>query len=96
MVQADEEFHMGVAAAAHNAFLAAAVREARRLQSQSSIIGMKGSVGNHAAAAVEEHAAIFQAIRDGRPEAAAAAAAVHIDNTLEDYRREIQQRIFSP
>jgi DNA-binding FadR family transcriptional regulator len=95
MVYADEAFHVGVAAAAHNAFLAAAVREARRLQSQSSIIGMKGSVGSHAPKAVDEHAAIYQAIRDGRPETAAAAAAEHIDNTLEDYRREIQHRIFS-
>jgi len=96
MVEADEAFHLGVAAAAHNAFLAAAVREARRLQSQSSIIGMKGSIGNHAAKAVDEHTAIYVAIRDGRPEAAAAAAAEHIDNTLDDYRREIQHRIFSP
>jgi GntR family transcriptional regulator, transcriptional repressor for pyruvate dehydrogenase complex len=94
MVQADETFHLGVAAAAHNAFLAAAVKEARRLQSQSSVIGMQGSAGNHAAKAVDEHEAIYRAIREGRPEAAALAAAEHIDNTLEDYRREFQHRLF--
>ncbi|UOZ05467.1 FCD domain-containing protein [Amycolatopsis sp. WQ 127309] len=48
----------------------------------------------HAAEAVEEHAAVYQAIRDGDPEAAARAAAVHLDNTLEDYRREIRWRVF--
>ena len=90
----DDDFHLGIAAASHNAFLLAAVREARRLQRQSSIIGLHGSVGGHAAEAVAEHAAIYRAIRDGDPDAAALAAAVHIDNTLEDYRREIQRRLF--
>jgi DNA-binding FadR family transcriptional regulator len=90
----DDEFHLAVAAASHNQFLVAAVREARRLQRQSNIIGLNGAVGEHAAEAVEEHAAIYQAIRRGDPEAAAAAAAVHVDRTLEDYRREIQRRVF--
>ena len=44
--------------------------------------------------AIDEHVAIYQAIRDGDPEAAARAAAIHLDNTLEDYRREIQRRVF--
>jgi GntR family transcriptional regulator, transcriptional repressor for pyruvate dehydrogenase complex len=90
----DDEFHLGIAAASHNQFLVAAVREARRLQHQSSTIGLRGTVGGHAAEAIDEHAAIYQAIRDGDPEAAAQAAAVHLDNTLEDYRREIQRRVF--
>jgi len=90
----DDDFHLGVAAASHNAFLVASVREARRLQRQSSIIGLHGTVGGHAEEAVAEHAAIFHAIRDGDPDAAASAAAVHLDNTLEDYRREIQRRLF--
>ncbi|WP_290061637.1 FadR/GntR family transcriptional regulator [Amycolatopsis solani] len=90
----DEDFHLGIATASHNQFLLAAVREARRLQRQSSTIGLHGTVGGHAAEAIEEHAAIYAAIRDGDPEAAAEAAAVHLDNTLEDYRREIQRRVF--
>ncbi len=90
----DDEFHLAIAAASHNQFLVAAVREARRLQRQSNTIGLQGAVGSHAAEAVEEHAAIYQAIRGGDPEAAAAAAAVHVDRTLEDYRREIQRRVF--
>ncbi|MET8763512.1 FCD domain-containing protein [Lentzea sp. NPDC004782] len=92
--QGDDDFHLAVAAASHNQFLLAAVREARRLQRQSNVIGLHGAVGSHAAEAVQEHAAIYQAIRDGDPEAAAAAAAVHVDRTLEDYRREIQRRVF--
>jgi len=90
----DDDFHLGIAAAAHNQFLVVAVREARRLQHQSSTIGLHGTVGGHAAEAVEEHAAIYGAIRAGDPDAAAQATAVHLDNTLEDYRREIQRRIF--
>ena len=90
----DDEFHLAVAAASHNQFLVAAVREARRLQRQSNIIGLQGAVGSHTAEAVAEHAAIYQAIRDGDEESAAAAAAAHVDRTLDDYRREIQRRVF--
>lgn len=93
--QGDDTFHATVADASNNIFLQIAVREARRLQAQSSIIGLRGSIGGHAAKAVEEHDAICQAIRAGDAEAAAHAAAIHIDNTLSDYRREIQQRLFS-
>ena len=89
----DDDFHLGVAAASHNFFLVAAVREARRLQRQSSVIGVRG-VGGHAAEAVEEHDAIYRAIRDGRPQEASAATCLHLDNTLKDYRREIQRRVF--
>ena len=92
--QGDDAFHTGIAAAAHNVFLSVAVHEARRLQRQSGVIALAGTVGGHGAAAIEEHAAIYRAIRDGRPEEAALAAAVHIDKTLEDYRKEIQQRVF--
>lgn len=90
----DGEFHLSIAAASHNPFLVAAVREARRLLMQSATIGLSGSVGGHAAEAVEEHAAIHRAIRDGDADRAAHAAAVHLDNTLEDYRREIKRRLF--
>ena len=89
----DDAFHLGVAAASHNFFLLSAVREARRLQRQATVIGVRG-VGGHAAEAVEEHEAIYRAIRDGRPEAAADATVVHLDNTLKDYRQEIQRRVF--
>ena len=90
----DDEFHLGIAAASHNPFLVASVREARRLQRQSSTIGMHGAIGAHAAEAITEHDAIYQAIRDGDAKAAAEAAGVHLDKTLEDYRQEIQRRVF--
>jgi DNA-binding GntR family transcriptional regulator len=51
-------------------------------------------IGGHAAGAVEEHTAIYRAIREGDGAAAARAAAVHLDRTLEDYRREIRRRVF--
>ena len=91
--QGDDDFHLGVAAASHNFFLVSAVREARMLQRRASVIGLRG-LGGHAGAAVGEHEAIYRAIRDGEPEAAAQATSVHLDNTLEDYRREIQRRVF--
>ena len=91
--QGDDAFHLGVAAASHNFFLVSAVREARMLQRQASVIGLRG-VGGRADAAVDEHDAIYRAIRDGDPEAAAQATSVHLDSTLEDYRREIQRRVF--
>ena len=91
--QGDDAFHLGIATASHNVFLVSAVGEARALQRQASVIGLHG-LGGHAAAAVEEHEAIYRAIRDGEPEAAAEATSVHLDNTLEDYRREIQRRVF--
>jgi GntR family transcriptional regulator, transcriptional repressor for pyruvate dehydrogenase complex len=89
----DDAFHLGVAVAAHNFFLVSAVREARMLQRQASVIGISG-VGGHADAAVSEHEAIYRAIRDGDPDAAVQATSAHLDNTLEDYRREIQRRVF--
>ncbi|MFE3032299.1 FadR/GntR family transcriptional regulator [Streptomyces canus] len=92
--QGDEDFHAAVAAASHNTFLGSAVRDARRLQRQSSAIGIHDSLGEGTAAAVEEHEAIYRAIRDGHPDEAAEATAVHLDRTLEDYRREIQRRLF--
>ncbi|NUQ98777.1 MAG: FadR family transcriptional regulator [Streptomyces sp.] len=92
--QADDDFHEGVAAASHNTFLGSAVRDARRLQRQSSAIGIHDTLGQGTAAAVEEHETIYRAIRDGRPDEAAEATAAHLDRTLEDYRREIQRRLF--
>jgi GntR family transcriptional repressor for pyruvate dehydrogenase complex len=90
----DDEFHLGIAAASHNPLLVTAIRDARRLQHQSSTIGLHGTVGGHAAEAVDEHAAISPASRAAEPAAAAEAAAAHLDNTLADYRREIQRRVF--
>ncbi|WP_406200773.1 hypothetical protein [Streptomyces europaeiscabiei] len=55
---------------------------------------MHDALSDHAEAAVEGHAAICEVIRDGRPEAAAQATAVHLDKTLEDYRRAIRRRLF--
>jgi GntR family transcriptional repressor for pyruvate dehydrogenase complex len=90
----DDEFHLSIAAASHNPFLVSAVREARRLLKQSSRIGLQGTLGGHAEEALAEHSAIYEAIRAGDADAAAQAATAHLDNTLEDYRREIQRRIF--
>jgi DNA-binding FadR family transcriptional regulator len=92
--QGDDAFHLGVAEASHNPFLVASVREARRLQRQASTIGMHGALGDHARDAVAEHEAIYEAIRDGDPDAAAEATSVHLQKTLDDYRHEITRRLF--
>ncbi|SNX66184.1 GntR family transcriptional regulator [Streptomyces sp. TLI_55] len=92
--EADEAFHGAVATASHNAFLVSAVRDARRLQRQSSAIGIHDTLGERTESAVVEHEVIYRAIRDGRPDEAAEATAAHLDRTLEDYRRQIQRRLF--
>ena len=91
--EGDDAFHLGVATASHNFFLVSAVREARVLQQRASVIGLQG-LGGHAEAAIAEHLAIYRAIRDGDPDAAAEATSVHLDKTLADYRQEIQRRVF--
>jgi GntR family transcriptional regulator, transcriptional repressor for pyruvate dehydrogenase complex len=91
----DDGFHLAVAAASQNPFLTAALETARRLQNQSSILGRAGSAGDRVHKAVAEHAAIYQAIRDGHPDDAAAAAVLHVDNSLEDYNKEIRRRLFA-
>ena len=84
-----------MAAASQNPCLTAALETARRLQNQSSILGRAGSVGDRVHKAVAEHAAIHQAIRDRRPDDAAAAAVLHVDNSLEDCNKEIRGRLFA-
>ncbi|MEW9534717.1 FadR/GntR family transcriptional regulator [Microbispora sp. NPDC049125] len=94
--EGDDAFHTLIAEASHNVFLQIAVKEARRLQARSSLVGLRGSAGGHAAKAVEEHDAICEAIRAGDPEAAAEATAAHIDKAFDDYLGEIRQHTFSP
>ena len=84
-----------MATASHNPFLKAALEMARRLQNQSSILARSGTVGERIHKAVAEHEAIYQAIREGRPDGAAAAAVLHIDNSLDDYNQEIRRRLFA-
>ena len=91
----DDSFHLGVATASHNPFLKAALEMARRLQNQSSILARSGTVGERVHKAVAEHEAIYQAIREGRPDGAAAAAVLHINNSLDDYNQEIRRRLFA-
>ena len=90
----DDGFHLAIASASHNAFVVAAVREARRLLRQSSTIGLRGTLGEHGPAAIEEHDAIYEAIRRGDAEEASQATTVHLNKTLEDYRNVIQRHLF--
>ncbi|GHE15163.1 hypothetical protein GCM10010339_88910 [Streptomyces alanosinicus] len=71
-----------------NTFLVTAVRDARRLQRQSSAIGIHGTLGEGTKPAVEEHTAIYRAVRDGRPGEAAQATPARLGRTPEEYRRE--------
>jgi len=80
-VESDREFHRAVATASHNPFLVSALLMARRLQIQSATIGLKGTPGGELHAAADEHMAIYEAMRSGQAEDAAAAAAAHIEHT---------------
>jgi GntR family transcriptional regulator, transcriptional repressor for pyruvate dehydrogenase complex len=91
----DDSFHLGIATASHNPFLKAALQTARRLQNQSSILARSGTIGDRVHKAAAEHTAIYQAIREGRPDDAATAAALHINNSLDDYNQEIHRRLLA-
>lgn len=91
---ADDAFHAGVTAAAHNPFLASALESAWRLQNQSLVLGLERDAPLPLTQAAEEHAAIYEAIRNGRPDEAAAASAIHVDCAMHRYAAELQRRVF--
>lgn len=92
--EGDDSFHAGVANAAHNVFLASALQTAWLMQNQSVVLGLEPDAPQPLGQAAEEHAAIFEAIRNGKPNEAAAAAAIHVDGTMHRYAAEIQRRVF--
>lgn len=90
--ESDAAFHRGLAEAARNSFLASAVATVFRLQDWAITIVVKGPPGSLLVAA-EEHAAIFSAIYNGRPDEAAQAMRTHLETVITSYQHEVRRRL---
>jgi GntR family transcriptional regulator, transcriptional repressor for pyruvate dehydrogenase complex len=91
-LRSDDEFHRGIAVAAHNVFFLEAVASIMRLQ-RWAIKMLTGGAPGSLQASAEQHAALFDAIRDGSPERAAEAARVHVETVYAAYQQEARRRL---
>jgi len=91
-LRSDDEFHHGIALAAHNIFLAEAVASILRLQ-RWAIKVLTGGAPGSMQAAVQQHSALFDAIRDGSPDRAAEAARIHVESVFANYQLEARRRL---
>jgi len=91
-LRSDDEFHHGIALAAHNVFLVETVDSIMRLQRWAIKILTGGAPGS-LQASFEQHNALFQAIRDGSPERAAEAARIHVESVYAAYQQEARRRL---
>ncbi|TDD61473.1 FadR family transcriptional regulator [Kribbella antibiotica] len=94
--QADAEFHLAVAAAAHNDFLAASVVSLRRYAAQSDLLLFHHDAAGSFEVAGAQHLAIAEAIAAGDPELAADRMVEHITTTRQQFERRIHDRLTSP
>jgi len=90
----DVTFHTAVNKASRNPFLVDSAQAAMTLQREVVSVAFGGYSGGPVEAALEEHTAIFNAIRHGDAAAAGAAAAAHVDRTRRGYQEEIGRRVF--
>lgn len=91
-LRSDDEFHHGIALAAHNVFFVETVASIMRLQ-RWAIKVLTGGAPGSLQTSVEQHTAMFQAIRDGNPERAAEAARVHVESVFAAYQQEVRRRL---
>jgi GntR family transcriptional repressor for pyruvate dehydrogenase complex len=91
---ADAEFHAAVAAAAHNIFLASVVDNVFTLMHRLKAAGI-GEAREAMQRGAGEHAATAAAILRGDPDGAEEAMRRHIENSVEDYRKVVRERLFS-
>ncbi|MCU1535536.1 MAG: GntR-family transcriptional regulator [Glaciihabitans sp.] len=93
--EADAQFHMGIAVAAHNVFLEASVTSLRRYAAQSDLLVFHGDVPGSFEVAASQHLAIAAAIANGEPEIAAALMEEHVDTTRHQFERKLKDRMFN-
>ena len=91
-LRSDDEFHRGIAQAAHNVFFLETVASIMRFQRWAIKILTGGAPGSMQAS-VEQHVALFQAIRDSNPERAAEAARIHVESVFAAYQQEARRRL---
>ena len=90
--ESDVAFHLGIAQATRNSFLASAVARVLRLQAWAITIVVEGLPGSLLVAA-EEHAAIFSAIYQGQPDEASQAMRTHLETVVSSYQNEVRRRL---
>ncbi|HVK22396.1 MAG TPA: FCD domain-containing protein [Actinokineospora sp.] len=90
----DIAFHTSVNQAAHNPFLVEAASSAMALQSSIIATAFDGYGPGPVELALEEHTAIFAAIRAGDAAAAGAEAVAHIERTRRTFQEELGRRVF--
>ena len=91
-LSSDDAFHRGIALAAHNMFYVQSVTTVLQLQ-RWAVQMLTGGAPGSTLAAVEQHTALFEAIREGDPERASEAARVHIESVYAAYEREVRRRV---
>ena len=91
-LRSDDEFHRSIALASHNVFFVEAVTSILQLQRWAVHILTGGAPGS-SLLAVEQHTALFEAIRDGHPEQAAEAARIHVQSVFRAYQQEARRRL---
>lgn len=91
-LRSDDEFHHGIAQASHNVFCVETIDSILRLQ-RWAIRVLTGGAPGSLQVSVEQHTAIFQAIRDGAPDHAAEAARAHVESVFAAYQQEARRRL---
>ena len=90
--ESDAAFHIAVAEASHNPFLASSVASFARSQGWIFEIA-SSSTDAWLTTTIEHHTAVFDAIQDGEPDAAAHAMQVHLDWAQNGYQQEVRRRL---
>ncbi|WP_436499857.1 FadR/GntR family transcriptional regulator [Actinokineospora sp. HUAS TT18] len=96
LARCDIEFHSSVNRASHNPFLVEAAASVIALQRDVVAIAFGGYAGGPVELALEEHTAIFAAVRRGDAAAAGAAAVAHVDRSRRAFQEEIGKLVFQP
>ncbi|MBV9257636.1 MAG: FadR family transcriptional regulator [Ktedonobacteraceae bacterium] len=91
-IKSDDTFHLSIAHASHNPFLAEAVATTLRLQHWAAKMFTSGTPG-YLLTSANQHTAIFTAIKKGHADAAVQAMNNHIETILQSYLQEVRKRL---
>lgn len=93
-IESDDAFHLCIARASHNLFLAETVETALHLQ-RWTVRMITGGAPGSLRGSVEQHMAIFQAIKEGHADLAVQEMKKHIETTLQAYLQGVRKRLLS-
>ena len=93
-IESDDAFHRSIAQAAHNPFLVETIIDVLYLQRWAIKI-MTGGAPGSLLQSVEQHEAIYSAIKDGQADEAARLTQLHVDTVLAAYRLAARRRLLA-